>query len=210
MTSISLLLSSLTTLSLFSSENILPYIKSKAEAKCLLTLNIIGLQLESLIKSLILCLQHDQYLQELINTIKNNNVSNNIDIISLLSLLLNGSILIKQKISEQLNLIKLLLERLKNVGLSIRQYGEQHHAVWNELVTTGLVELANQKKKLAKAELGLYDRVQTIIKLATEKMTNEVYEKLSKYEDIVRYYYLLLLLLLLSLIFIIIYVLIKY
>ena len=82
MTSISLLLSSLTTLSLFSSENILPYIKSKAEAKCLLTLNIIGLQLESLIKSLILCLQHDQYLQELINTIKNNNVSNNIDIIS--------------------------------------------------------------------------------------------------------------------------------
>lgn len=186
------LLSSLSKLSLFSSENILPYIKSKAEAKCLLTLNIIGLQLESTMKSLILCLQHDQYLQELINTIKNKISNNNdTDIISLLSLLLNGSILIKQKISEQLNLVKLLLERLKSVGLSIRQYGEQHHALWNELLRTerssGVDELANQKKKLAKAELGLYDRVQAIIKLATEKMTNEIYEKISKFDDIVRY-----------------------
>ena len=187
------LLSSLSKLSLFSSENILPYIKSKAEAKCLLTLNIIGLQLESTMKSLILCLQHDQYLQELINTIKNKISNNNdTDIISLLSLLLNGSILIKQKISEQLNLVKLLLERLKSVGLSIRQYGEQHHAVWNELVTTGLVELANHKKKLAKAELGLYDRVQTIIKLSTEIMTKEAYEKLSKYQESVRYQLLFL------------------
>ena len=85
-------------------------------------------------KSLLLCLQHDKYLLELMNTLKTSNISN--ENTSLLSLLYNASILVRKRVLEQLNVVKILLERLKTLGSSIRQYGEQHHAMVSELAST--------------------------------------------------------------------------
>ena len=124
----------LSTLPLFSCENILPYVRSIAEARCLLSLNIIGIQLEASMKSLLLCLQHDKYLLELMNTLKTSNICN--ENTSLLSLLYNASILVRKRVLEQLNVVKILLERLKTLGLSVRQYGEQHRAMVSELAST--------------------------------------------------------------------------
>ena len=146
----------------------LPLIANRHEAECILTVSILGKQLDSSIRCLMINAELEMQLQI---AMSQSAVSTNV-LDTVLTLSLSDALASLRKRNQcNRELINTLLEELSRVSASIKQYGFQNYALVKELEQFG--EISTQKRLLASIEMELVEKIQKVISMACEKDTSE-------------------------------------
>lgn len=157
---------------------------SKVEALALISVEMLGVQLDASLGALLASVDHELVLTSMYSSIcailLEFTTNNGIDTkqrgsiqhpqASMLPALRSAISLHKSRCHDLSTEIQGLLERLNRLGASIKQYGDQNMSLVLELESAGVMSLATQKRKLAAAELLLVDRIVLLTSLSTNSM----------------------------------------
>lgn len=146
-------------------EAILPYLTNRAEAESLLSVVILGHQLNAALTGLLAATKHQNFLESLhIDILTSSNKFNR----AMRPLLAKGVRLGAERKPVQLEYISTLLEELRKSEASVRQYGMQNLALSKEL-DDHAPKVAADKLHLSQVEIELCEKIEIIIQLATNQ-----------------------------------------
>ena len=150
-------------------ETVLPLIRNRGEAETLLSVGILGQQLDACVRVLVTELEHERLIGALCDASLQSRNAFDVAIGPLLRQALYAA---KMRAPLQLDLLSKLIEQLCRLEVTIRQYGIQNLTLAQEL--QGHTSVAEQKKLLATMELELCTKICSVVSFsidsAAEKM----------------------------------------
>lgn len=151
-------------------EVVLPIIRNRGEAEALLSVGLLGQQLDANVHSLIVCVEHERVLLALYETSVSSQNSYDVALIPALDRALE---LIRQRSPAIIANVSRLVGQLSSLETSIRQYGAQNLTLARELQRHAQ-DVAEQKKALSRIELNLCDRISAALSLAGEGSVSNI------------------------------------
>jgi hypothetical protein len=149
---------------------VLPLIRNRDEAEALLSVGLLGQQLDANVQSLIVCMEHERILLTLYETSVSSRNSYDVALVPALDRALE---LIRQRTPAIIGNASRLVGQLSSLETSIRQYGAQNLTLARELQRHAQ-DVADQKKALSRIELNLCDRMSAALSLAGEGSVSDI------------------------------------
>lgn len=149
---------------------VLPLIRNRDEAEALLSVGLLGQQLDANVQSLIVCMEHERILLTLYETSVSSRNSYDVALVPALDRALE---LIRQRTPAIIGNASRLVGQLSSLETSIRQYGAQNLTLARELQRHAQ-DVAEQKKALSRIELNLCDRMSVALSLAGEGSVSDI------------------------------------
>ena len=150
-------------------ETVLPLIRNRGEAETLLSVGILGQQLDACVRVLITELEHERLIGALCDASLQSRNAFDVAIGPLLRQALNAA---KMRAPLQMDLLSKLIEQLSRLEVTIRQYGIQNLTLAQEL--QGHTSVAEQKKLLATMELELCTKICSVVDLSADSAADKL------------------------------------
>lgn len=151
----------------FSVENVLPLIKSRSEAEALLTVILLGQQLDAAVRSLMASIEYEKLLLTLRDAATR---SGNCYDTAVAASIHQAVELSRKRLPSQVIVSTKLIENLCRLEVSIRQYGQQNLTISQELQEHA-PDVAALKLTLSAVELDLCARMNVVLRFSQESLT---------------------------------------